>query len=191
LIAKLLELKPAASDRQIASLTGTSHPTVAKVRREMTAGGKITTSPTRTDKRGREQPATKPSTAAATTAITGMPVAEPESKVCMPVVEPKPEAAGSNFKEPDVFAPLWNVIEASDRVAEVGRHESTQVALGALTSTGQKKIQKSLRELCGILKILRGELAKVVNVTKTGDINKPVGDPPTLSRRCRVSMFNK
>ena len=123
LIAKLLELKPAASDRQIASLTGTSHPTVAKVRREMTAGGKITTSPTRTDKRGREQPATKPSTAAATTAITGMPVAEPESKVCMPVVEPKPEAAGSNFKEPDVFAPLWNVIEASDRVAEVGRHE--------------------------------------------------------------------
>ena len=68
---------------------------------------------------------------------------------------------------------------------------STQVALGALTSTGQKKIQKSLRELCGILKILRGELAKVVNVTKTGDINKPVGDPPTLSRRCRVSMFNK
>ena len=78
LIAKLLELKPAASDRQIASLTGTSHPTVAKVRREMTAGGKITTSPTRTDKRGREQPATKPSTAAATTAITGMPVAEPE-----------------------------------------------------------------------------------------------------------------
>jgi hypothetical protein len=191
LIAKLLELKPAASDRQIASLTGTSHPTVAKVRREMTAGGKITTSPTRTDKRGREQPATKLSTAAATTAITGMPVAEPESKVCMPVVEPKPEAAGSNFKEPDVFAPLWNVIEASDRVAEVGRHESTQVALGALTSTGQKKIQKSLRELCGILKILRGELAKVVNVTKTGDINKPVGDPPTLSRRCRVSMFNK
>jgi hypothetical protein len=191
LIAKLLELKPAASDRQIASLTGTSHPTVAKVRREMTAGGKITTSPTRTDKRGREQPATKPSTAAATTAITGMPVAEPESKVCMPVVEPKPEAAGSNFKEPDVFAPLWNVIEASDRVAEVGRHESTQVALGALTSTGQKKIQKSLRELCGILKILRGELAKVVNVTKTGDINKPVDDPPTLSRRCRVSMFNK
>jgi hypothetical protein len=191
LIAKLLELKPAASDRQIASLTGTSHPTVAKVRREMTAGGKITTSPTRTDKRGREQPATKPSTAAATTAITGMPVAEPESKVCMPVVDPKPEAAGSNFKEPDVFAPLWNVIEASDRVAEVGRHESTQVALGALTSTGQKKIQKSLRELCGILKILRGELAKVVNVTKTGDINKPVGDPPTLSRRCRVSMFNK
>jgi hypothetical protein len=191
LIAKLLELKPAASDRQIASLTGTSHPTVAKVRREMTAGRKITTSPTRTDKRGREQPATKPSTAAATTAITGMPVAEPESKVCMPVVEPKPEAAGSNFKEPDVFAPLWNVIEASDRVAEVGRHESTQVALGALTSTGQKKIQKSLRELCGILKILRGELAKVVNVTKTGDINKPVGDPPTLSRRCRVSMLNK
>jgi hypothetical protein len=191
LIAKLLELKPAASDRQIASLTGTSHPTVAKVRREMTAGGKITTSPTRTDKRGREQPATKPSTAAATTAITGMPVAEPESKVCMPVVEPKPEAAGSNFKEPDVFAPLWNVIEASDRVAEVGRHESTQVALGALTSTGQKKIQKSLRELCGILKILRGELAKVVNVTKTGDINQPVDDPPTLSRRCRVSMFNK
>lgn len=60
LIGKLLELKPAASDRMIASMTGTSHPTVAKVRGEMAAGGKITTSETRTDKRGREQPATKP-----------------------------------------------------------------------------------------------------------------------------------
>jgi hypothetical protein len=61
LIGKLLELKPTASDRQIAALTGTSHPTVAKVRREKEAGGKITTSPTRTGKDGVEQPATKPS----------------------------------------------------------------------------------------------------------------------------------
>jgi hypothetical protein len=62
LIGKLLDLKSGASDRQIATLTGTSHPTVAKVRREKEAGGKITTSPTRTDKRGRQQPATKPAT---------------------------------------------------------------------------------------------------------------------------------
>jgi hypothetical protein len=66
LIAKLFELQPAASDRMIASMTGTSHPTVAKVRSEMAAGGKITTSQTRTDKRGRAQPATKPPKPAAT-----------------------------------------------------------------------------------------------------------------------------
>ena len=60
LIGKLLELKPTASDRQIAGMTGTSHPTVAKVRSEMEAGGKITTSPTRTGKNGVKQPAGKP-----------------------------------------------------------------------------------------------------------------------------------
>jgi hypothetical protein len=60
LIAKLLKLEPNASDRQIAKLTRTSHPKVAKVRSEEERRGKISTSKTRTDTKGREQPARKP-----------------------------------------------------------------------------------------------------------------------------------
>jgi hypothetical protein len=60
LIAKLLKVKPNASDRQIAKLTRTSHPKVAKVRDQEERRGKITTSKTRTDTKGREQPARKP-----------------------------------------------------------------------------------------------------------------------------------
>ena len=60
LIAKVLELKPNASDRQVAKETHTSHPTVAKVRSEQERRGKISTSKTRTDTKGRKQPARKP-----------------------------------------------------------------------------------------------------------------------------------
>ena len=63
LIAKVLELKPNASDRQVAKETHTSHPTVAKVRSEQERRGKISTSKTRTDTKGREQPARKAKTA--------------------------------------------------------------------------------------------------------------------------------
>ena len=63
LIAKVLELKPNASDRQIAKETHTSHPTVAKVRSEQERRGKISTSKTRTDTKGRSQPARKAKTA--------------------------------------------------------------------------------------------------------------------------------
>lgn len=171
LIQKILPLKPTASDRQIASMTGTSHPKVAKVRRDLEAGGKIPTSPTRTDKRGREQPATKPSTPATTPDITAKPAVKPEPKA----VEPD-----FRTKESDAHAPLWDVIEAIDRVIELERQESTQTALGTITQTSKKKITKSLRELCAILKILRGEVAKVVNVTEPGDI-KTVGTKPITS----------
>jgi hypothetical protein len=59
LIAKLLKLKPNASDRQIAKMARASHPTVADVRGEEERRGKISTSSTRTDAKGREQPAKK------------------------------------------------------------------------------------------------------------------------------------
>jgi ClpX C4-type zinc finger/ParB/Sulfiredoxin domain len=57
LIGKLLEQKPNLSDRQIAKMTRSSHPTVADVRVEKERRGKISTSKTRTDSKGREQPA--------------------------------------------------------------------------------------------------------------------------------------
>ncbi len=59
LVAKLLALKPTASDRQIGKLAHVSHPTVAAVRADMEGRGKISTSIRRTDARGRKQPAKK------------------------------------------------------------------------------------------------------------------------------------
>jgi hypothetical protein len=62
LVEKLLELMPKASDRQIGKLADVSHPKVAKVRDEMERRGKISTSKTRTDTKGRKQPARKAAT---------------------------------------------------------------------------------------------------------------------------------
>jgi ParB-like nuclease domain len=79
LVAKLLKLKPNASDRQIAKLTRTSHPKVAKVRNEEERRGKISTSKTRTDTKGREQPARKPEKKETKTAAAQAPVPQVEA----------------------------------------------------------------------------------------------------------------
>jgi ParB-like nuclease domain len=60
-IEAALKMNPDLSDRQIANLIGASHPTVASVRAEMEGRGKITTSDTRTDTKGRRQQSHKPS----------------------------------------------------------------------------------------------------------------------------------
>jgi len=60
LIAKLLKARPGKSDRQIAVATKVDHKTVAKVRREEEGRGEIPHAETRTDTKGREQPAKKP-----------------------------------------------------------------------------------------------------------------------------------
>jgi DNA-binding Lrp family transcriptional regulator len=56
LIAKVIKAKPALSDRQIAEKTGTSHPTVAKVRDRLEESGDVEKFTTSTDTMGREQP---------------------------------------------------------------------------------------------------------------------------------------
>jgi hypothetical protein len=60
LIAKLLAAEPAKSDRQIAKTVGVHNETVAAVRKKAVAAGDVTDSVTRTDTRGRAQPARKP-----------------------------------------------------------------------------------------------------------------------------------
>jgi site-specific DNA-methyltransferase (adenine-specific) len=60
LIAWSLRCHPEASDRRIAGQTGASHPTVARVRREMVAGGTIYHLPSRNGQDGRKYPVAKP-----------------------------------------------------------------------------------------------------------------------------------
>jgi len=60
LIADLLKANPEASDRQIAKQTNSSPSTVGAVRQEREASGDVSKLDTRTDSKGRKQPATKP-----------------------------------------------------------------------------------------------------------------------------------
>jgi hypothetical protein len=60
LIAKLIKQTPNKSDRQIAKQTKTSPTTVGKIRKESEAAGDVSKLDTRTDIRGRKQPAAKP-----------------------------------------------------------------------------------------------------------------------------------
>lgn len=60
LIAKLLKATPGKSDRQIAETVKASPTFVGKVRAEKEAAGDVSTVDTRTDRRGRAQPAHKP-----------------------------------------------------------------------------------------------------------------------------------
>ena len=61
LLAKVLKATPEKSDRQIAETAKTDHKTVASVRAEQEARGEIPHVSTRTDSKGRQQPARKPS----------------------------------------------------------------------------------------------------------------------------------
>lgn len=60
LIAKLLKAQPEKSDRQIADTVKASPTTVGTVRTKMEAAGDVSKLDTRTDTKGRQQPASKP-----------------------------------------------------------------------------------------------------------------------------------
>jgi hypothetical protein len=60
LIAKVLKAKPEASNRQVAEQTKTSPTTVGKIREGLEATGDVSKVDTRTDTKGRKQPASKP-----------------------------------------------------------------------------------------------------------------------------------
>jgi DNA-binding Lrp family transcriptional regulator len=61
-IANKLKAQPDFSNRQIAEMTGTSHPTVAKVRRKLEQSGDVEKVSTSTDTKGRQQPVHKSKT---------------------------------------------------------------------------------------------------------------------------------
>jgi hypothetical protein len=59
--AELLVDDPEQSDRHVAEASGISHPTVSKIRKTMERRGHVVKVTTRTDTKGRQQPAHKPS----------------------------------------------------------------------------------------------------------------------------------
>lgn len=73
--------------------------------------------------------------------------------------------------EPDVLARFWTLIEAIDKVQELGRQVVAGPKINSLTQSCRKKINSGLRDLAKILRTLREEVAKPV---KTADI-KPAG----------------
>ena len=143
LIAKLLALKPNASDRQIAKETRTSHPKVAKVRSEQERRGKISTSKTRTDTKGRSQPARK-----AKTAVTKAPIPEVEA--------PEVEQEEKPTEQPP---------EDSLAARIEGAFGGVRMLLGdeliwpPLNASREKRLQKALKQLKGAYRELI-ELAK-------------------------------
>jgi hypothetical protein len=60
LVAKLLKARPEQSDRQIAEQTKSNRTTVGQIRKNLEATGDVSIIDTRTDTRGRQQPAHKP-----------------------------------------------------------------------------------------------------------------------------------
>jgi hypothetical protein len=60
LIEKLLKMDPSKSDRQVAKLTASNRNKVARIRAKLEQAGDVSLSDTRTDSKGREQPAHKP-----------------------------------------------------------------------------------------------------------------------------------
>jgi site-specific DNA-methyltransferase (adenine-specific) len=68
LVAWRIRRNPGESDRCVAERTGASHPTVARVRRGLEAGGTIYQLPTRDGRDGKKYPARKPATFACSAA---------------------------------------------------------------------------------------------------------------------------
>jgi hypothetical protein len=73
LIAKLLKAQPEKSDRQIADTVKASPTTVGTVRAKMEAAGDVSKLDTRRDRKGRQQPASKPEKAASPEKIAETP----------------------------------------------------------------------------------------------------------------------
>jgi hypothetical protein len=69
LITKLLKAEPSKSNRQIAEQTRTSHPKVARVRKQLEQAGDVERRSTRTDTKGRQQPARRNPKAAEPTEV--------------------------------------------------------------------------------------------------------------------------
>jgi Trp operon repressor len=80
IVAELLKLNPERSDRQVASTVGVSHPTVAKVRRELEKAGDVVTVTTSKDTRGRAQPRRRPPTAKSQHMATAAPLTPSEAR---------------------------------------------------------------------------------------------------------------
>ena len=81
LVKKLIKADPAKSDRQIAKLVDASPTTVGTDRKALEATGDVSKLDTRTDSKGRHQPASKTKTAAVKSAKTKSKPGQPEQQI--------------------------------------------------------------------------------------------------------------
>jgi ParB-like chromosome segregation protein Spo0J len=77
IVAKVLQAQPEKSDRQVAKSVGTSPTTVGSERKKLEQAGDVSKLDTRTDTKGREQPATKPKKPKRAPAVPETPPAPP------------------------------------------------------------------------------------------------------------------
>jgi hypothetical protein len=104
LIAKLLKAKPEASDRQIAKHINADHKTVGKIRSEAEGRGEIPHEKTRTDTKGRKQPAKKPKAA---------------KQKLEPKPQPQPQPANKPKRDKKARTESQGEISAEDRKAQM------------------------------------------------------------------------
>jgi hypothetical protein len=98
IIAELIKSQPEKPDLQIAKTVKVSPTTVGTVRREMEAKGDVSKLETRTDRRGRGQPARKPRKP------TRPPAAQPPAQAIRDAAAARPQAPVSGQSEPQAAA---------------------------------------------------------------------------------------
>ena len=98
LIAKLLEARPEASNRQIADLVKASHVTVGTVRAELEGRGQIDHVDSRVDTKGRRQRAHKPQSISRSAVIAA---AGPSLALLQPSADDAPDPKAPHQSDPD------------------------------------------------------------------------------------------
>jgi ParB-like chromosome segregation protein Spo0J len=133
LVEKVIKLDPTKSNRQIANTTGTSHPTVAKLRTKLEKTGDVEKVTTSIDTKGRRQPAKRiksfeSRTRASAEPIDQPPSAEPIKVEAVPApadIKPAPAGAEDGIpsflrRQPPIVAetPIAEPLSVADSVAE-------------------------------------------------------------------------
>jgi ParB-like chromosome segregation protein Spo0J len=140
-IATLLLSDPTKSDRRIAEETRSNRTTVGQVRKELESSGDVSIVDTRTDTKGRSQPATKPARQAAATPVV-------QATAAKPIADPAPaapinsllelqrawDAAPAEVRQQFVAAEA-NYRDLRDRLAMVKRGKADETIRARATST--------------------------------------------------------
>jgi hypothetical protein len=188
LIAKLLKTTPEKSDRQIAKAVKASPTFVGKVRAEKEATGDVSTVDTRTDTRGRKQPATK--------TATSKPKPAPAPIVAEPAIEPQVEQVEQQVPQQVSLPPVTEqqsavaVTPKDEPVTVTARAEQPRDAQRAEIERVAKRLVKVdpdlARELRGILRahpnngVVMGSALERALAAHTNDV-----DPRRPCRRVR------
>jgi ParB-like nuclease domain len=158
LIAKVLKAKPDASDRSIAKQVKADHKTVAGVRREAEGRGEIPHVETRTDSKGRAQPATKPKSARQESIEENTEEAENNGGFMLAVIGGAAKAASiaaRNLHHPLTQDERSAAVAAIDRVMENWRRIKGKVRSGELG--GDADIKSFETHVLELLQLTKGQ----------------------------------